>query len=70
LKARGKITIDEELCKSCGFCVEYCPQQVIGLADHYNTKGYYPAVLNSGDCTGCGICALVCPEAAIEVWRE
>ncbi len=69
MKARGKISINEELCKACGFCIEHCPTDAISFSDRYNTKGYYPAVFNGGDCTGCAICALVCPEAAIEVWR-
>jgi len=70
MKARGKITIEDELCKACGYCIEHCPKNVISLSERYNTKGYYPAVFNGGECTGCAICAVVCPEAAIEVWRD
>jgi len=70
LKAKGKIKIDAEYCKSCGYCIAHCPKKLIGLADSYNSLGYYPAKFLGGDCTGCAICALVCPEACIEVWRE
>ncbi len=70
-KPKGKITIVEQMCKGCGYCIEHCPKGSISFADHYNAKGYYPAVFSSADeCTGCGICAVVCPEGIIEVWRE
>jgi len=70
MSARGKIKIDAEYCKSCGYCIEHCPKKVIVLGKVYNQAGYYPAEFSSGECTGCAICALVCPEACIEVWRE
>ena len=67
---KGKIVIETEMCKSCGYCVEHCPKKVIALLDVYNEKGYYPAAYAGDGCTGCGICAVVCPEGIIEVWRE
>ncbi len=68
---KGKIVVDEFLCKGCELCVMNCPQKVIGLAmDRLNSKGYHPAALISDGCTGCAICAIVCPEAAITVYRE
>jgi 2-oxoglutarate ferredoxin oxidoreductase subunit delta len=70
LKPKGKIVIDQEYCKSCGFCIEHCPKKLIVLATSYNEAGYYPALFQEGECTGCAICALVCPEACIEVERE
>ena len=68
--ARGGIRIAQEMCKSCGYCLEHCPKRSIVLASVYNAKGYYPAEFQAGECTGCGICAIMCPEAIIEVWRE
>lgn len=70
MKAKGKIKIDQEYCKSCGYCIEHCPKKVIGLSKVYNLAGYYPAMMVGDDCTGCGICALVCPEVCIEVWLD
>lgn len=70
MKAKGKIKIDQEYCKSCGFCIEHCPKQMIVLAKIYNLAGYYPAEAIGDDCTGCGICGLVCPEACIEVYLD
>jgi len=69
-KIKGKIVIETELCKACGFCGEYCPKGSIRFSSRYNQKGYYPAEFFGEECTGCAICALVCPEAIIEVWRE
>ena len=68
---KGKIIIDSEFCKGCGFCREFCPKAVIRISVHLNTKGYaYAECHDEQNCTGCATCALVCPEAAIEVHRE
>ena len=67
---RGRIAIAQEMCKSCGYCIEHCPKGSISLSDQYNALGYYPARFSGNECNGCGICAIVCPEAIIEVWRE
>jgi len=57
-----------ERCKGCGFCVEFCPQQVLSVSKEVNTRGYYPVYLNDNDkCTKCNLCGLVCPDFAISV---
>lgn len=69
--AAGKIEIDREACKGCGYCVGACPQKVIALDTRFNGQGYYPAFCaHPGKCTGCAVCAAVCPDIAIEVWRN
>ncbi|MBE0477567.1 4Fe-4S dicluster domain-containing protein [Candidatus Aerophobetes bacterium] len=72
--ARAKIEIDVERCKGCGFCVEFCPRNLIYLNFDFNKMGYHPAVFKEKregrSCTGCGICALVCPDTAITVYKE
>jgi 2-oxoglutarate ferredoxin oxidoreductase subunit delta len=71
MPAKGRIVVDELLCKGCELCEDACPQDVIGMAaERLNAKGYHPAELMAAGCTGCGICAVVCPEAAISVYRE
>ena len=65
-----KIKIHEELCKSCQFCVSFCPKKVLAIGNKTNGKGYQYAVIVNGDaCVGCGICAVMCPDAAIDLYR-
>lgn len=67
---KGRIEIDQEMCKGCEICVSFCPKKVIGTSGKLNASGYLPAVFNdNGECTGCATCAVVCPEAVIEVYR-
>jgi 2-oxoglutarate ferredoxin oxidoreductase subunit delta len=71
--ARGRIEIDEAMCKGCALCTVVCPKEVIAMAeDRFTPKGYHPAELADpeDECTGCAICALICPEAAIRVFRD
>ncbi len=67
---KGRIEVDEQLCKGCELCIPACPQDVMGLAERITAKGYHPSELIKEGCTGCGVCAVVCPEAAITVYRE
>jgi 2-oxoglutarate ferredoxin oxidoreductase subunit delta len=68
---KGKIVINRELCKGCGFCVTVCPQGLIGLEEGLNAKSYHPAItVDNGSCNACSLCAVICPDLAIEVWRE
>jgi 2-oxoglutarate ferredoxin oxidoreductase subunit delta len=73
---KGYIEIDEEFCKGCKLCIEFCPKGIISLSSSLNTKGYHPACFTEENvkkgkrqCTGCAICAMLCPEVAIEVYR-
>ncbi len=68
---KGRITIDKELCKGCGYCITACPEGIIVITECFNTMSYQPAELVCIEkCTGCGLCAIVCPDIAIEVWSE
>lgn len=63
---RGEILVINERCKGCGFCVEYCPRDVLELSADFNSKGYHPPVAKRIDhCTTCGLCEALCPEFAI-----
>lgn len=67
---KGKIEINQELCKGCELCISFCPKKLITLSDKLNAAGYLPSAFNdSKECTGCATCATVCPEVAIEVYR-
>ena len=68
---KGKIVIDQLLCKGCELCIAFCPKGLITLSDKLNAAGYLPSSFkDGGDCNGCASCATVCPEVAIEVYRE
>lgn len=65
------VKLADKFCKGCGYCVKYCPKQVLKFEDDINTKGYRKVkVTASSDCTGCLSCATVCPEAAITIIKE
>jgi 2-oxoglutarate ferredoxin oxidoreductase subunit delta len=70
--AKGRIEIDENLCKGCTLCTLVCPKDLIVMdEDQFTPRGYHPAKIidPDGECTGCVICAVVCPDAAITVYR-
>ena len=65
------IVIDEELCKGCKICSEYCPTHVLVVSTQINRKGYYPPLVErEGECHGCRLCELLCPEFAIFIVNE
>ena len=62
----GEVKIIDDRCKGCGFCVEYCPKDVLVLSARFNAKGYHPPeVLKSGECVNCNLCEMICPDFAI-----
>jgi 2-oxoglutarate ferredoxin oxidoreductase subunit delta len=70
-KTKGYIEIDQEHCKGCQACIEFCPKKLIVVSTRLTAAGYTPVAFQDagGECTGCAICAIVCPEVAIEVYR-
>lgn len=65
---QGDIQILIERCKGCGFCVEYCPRDVLLMSDEFNRKGYhYPHIVKNDVCVNCNLCETICPEFAIFV---
>jgi len=64
----GIVHIIDERCKGCGFCVEFCPKNLLILSSQTNSRGYHPPeVIDDHDCVNCGLCALLCPDFAIYV---
>ena len=46
MPVKGRIEVNEILCKACELCIDACSLKVIELAqDRFNSKGYHPAQL-------------------------
>jgi 2-oxoglutarate ferredoxin oxidoreductase subunit delta len=67
----GKITINEERCKGCEFCVPACPYGLIKMSTEVNRFGYHIAQFanNGKQCTACKFCGMICPDFAIDVYK-
>jgi len=62
----GELYIIADRCKECGFCIEFCPNGVLGVSGDFNSKGHHPPKVKPNyECNNCGICEVICPEFAI-----
>ena len=62
------VKINARFCKDCGYCVKFCPKQVLEIGTVRNKRGhFYPVLKDAAGCISCGICASMCPEGAIEL---
>ncbi len=57
------ITLDENRCYHCGFCLPVCPTDALIIKDKNTMK----IELNKKECIACGHCVKVCPVKAIEL---
>lgn len=65
-KPEAEVHVIKDRCKGCGFCVEFCPKEVLEMSESYNIKGYhYPYDKNKEECVVCGLCEIICPDFAI-----
>ncbi|KAA0003142.1 MAG: CoB--CoM heterodisulfide reductase iron-sulfur subunit A family protein [Thermoplasmata archaeon] len=60
-------TVNENMCRGCGFCVSVCPYDAITLKD-VERFGYKVKVaeVNEALCKGCGACSAACLNGAIQ----
>lgn len=64
-KYLGATFLKTELCKGCGFCIEFCPPGALEFSTEFNQKGYhYPVMAHDEKCNGCDLCGLYCPDFA------
>jgi len=64
----AEICIIKERCKGCGYCITYCPREVLEESEEINARGAHPPrVKDITKCTTCGFCAAICPDFAIFV---
>ncbi len=70
-QTRGKVHINPNWCKGCGFCVQFCPKKVLDMSPEFNAKGYHPPYVKNPDaCHDCMFCQMICPEFSIYVIME
>jgi 2-oxoglutarate ferredoxin oxidoreductase subunit delta len=63
-----EIHLLKDQCKGCGYCIEYCPRQVLEESDEINERGIHPPrVVDISKCIMCNFCTAVCPDFAIFV---
>ena len=63
-RAAAEVTIHEDWCKGCEYCVVFCPKDVLAM------ERKIAKVVNIEECTGCDLCAWICPEFAVKVKKE
>lgn len=64
LVVRGiyRIQVYRQLCKACGLCISWCPQDVLAP----DAEGF-PLTPRLDQCINCKLCERHCPDFAIEV---
>lgn len=63
--SQGAVHIVEDRCKGCGYCIEFCPKNILVESKRFNKKGYHPPEVEKPDCVNCHFCEIICPEFAI-----
>lgn len=66
-----KVSMNEEWCKGCYLCKNFCPKNVFDISGRINAKGYViTQAVRQNDCTGCNLCAIHCPDLVITIEKE
>lgn len=64
------VKVISERCKSCVYCIKFCPKHVLEMGKEVNSKGYeFVHPIHVEACIGCAICGRICPDGAIEVYK-
>jgi len=68
---KAEICLIKDRCKGCGYCIQFCPRQVLEESEEINVRGVHPPkVVNPEKCTICGFCEAICPDFAIFVLEK
>lgn len=68
---QAEIYIIKDRCKGCGYCIAYCPKEVLDESEEINARGAHPPkVKDINKCAVCGFCTAVCPDLAIFVQEK
>lgn len=64
----AEICIIKDRCKGCGYCIQFCPKEVLEESEEINARGAHPPkVKDASKCALCGFCMAICPDLAIFV---
>ena len=59
------VAINANLCKNCGYCIKFCPKNILKTGTVRNRLGqFYPVMTDESLGITCAICATMCPEGA------
>ncbi|MFZ1038842.1 MAG: 4Fe-4S binding protein [Candidatus Bathyarchaeia archaeon] len=62
----AEIHIITDQCKGCGYCIQFCPKQVLEESKEINARGVHPPkIVDESKCILCSFCTAVCPDFAI-----
>ncbi|MCQ2751507.1 MAG: 4Fe-4S binding protein [Coriobacteriales bacterium] len=54
------VEINEELCNSCGTCVDECPAEALSIGEDC-------VEVDEDVCLDCGVCVDACPNGALSI---
>jgi 2-oxoglutarate ferredoxin oxidoreductase subunit delta len=60
-RRKASVKVNEDWCKGCRICVEFCPKQV------FEMESLKAVVRDESACILCYQCEMLCPDFAIEV---
>lgn len=63
----SKLTINQESCKACHYCIAACPKKALSVSAYTNKKGHRVVAVDQDKCVACGACFTVCPDYVFEL---
>jgi 2-oxoglutarate ferredoxin oxidoreductase subunit delta len=65
---KAEIYIIKDRCKGCGYCIHFCPRNVLKESQEINARGVHPPeIIDVDKCIRCNFCSAICPDFAIFV---